>query len=254
MQNPIFITLVCSILLHVGAGLSLYFFSEQQQLKFPILPAQRVTVNLRVTKPSDSMTEKRKKPAQKKVVTTSGASENKHIVPLVQPEKTKPVKQALPVEKVLIAEKKPELKKERPKKAEPEGKSAQKVKEETLPQTVVAKDIREILVTSEVENAKVQGASSQYRLIETPRYSGRQEQPVYPYRARRMGQEGTVVLDVKLDGKGNIFSMEVETTSGHKSLDKAALKAVARWRFLPLVENGRGIPSRVKIPVKFRLR
>ena len=43
-------------------------------------------------------------------------------------------------------------------------------------------------------------------------------------------------------------------SSGHHSLDRAALAAVRTWHFLPAMRDGRPVPSWVEIPVRFHLR
>lgn len=77
--------------------------------------------------------------------------------------------------------------------------------------------------------------------------------PNYPPLAKKMRQEGLVMLTVVIDRKGMPVKVEVEQSSGYQLLDKAALEAVRRWRFQP--ERIGNIPteSRVTIPVRFRL-
>jgi protein TonB len=79
------------------------------------------------------------------------------------------------------------------------------------------------------------------------------EQPRYPAQARRRNQQGVVLLEVRLDARGAQREIRLLRSSGFPSLDRAALEAVAEWRFHPEVINGRGVPSRVQIPVEFAL-
>lgn len=81
----------------------------------------------------------------------------------------------------------------------------------------------------------------------------KQPKPHYPRLARRRGQEGTVWLRVQIDTAGKARSIEIERSSGFEILDKAALKAVRSWRFLPALQDGQARVSYVKIPVKFQL-
>lgn len=79
------------------------------------------------------------------------------------------------------------------------------------------------------------------------------QQPRYPSQARRRNQQGTVLLEVRLDERGAQRSLSVLRSSGVASLDRAAVEAVARWRFNPETSNGRAVPSRVQIPIQFAL-
>jgi len=77
--------------------------------------------------------------------------------------------------------------------------------------------------------------------------------PRYPSKARRLGLEGRVVLRVVVDADGNATSVDVAHSSGHAILDRAARKAVKRWRFQPARQRGGATASTVDVPVSFRL-
>lgn len=78
--------------------------------------------------------------------------------------------------------------------------------------------------------------------------------PPYPPDAWQAGIEGRVVLKAKIDVDGTVDDISVETSSGHKSLDKAALDAVKRWKFEPARRFGRAIVYEVAVPVRFSIR
>ncbi len=77
--------------------------------------------------------------------------------------------------------------------------------------------------------------------------------PRYPSQARRRNQQGVVLVEVRLDSRGEQRERKVARSSGVESLDHAALDAVGRWRFLPETVAGQPVPSRVRIPVEFAL-
>jgi protein TonB len=77
--------------------------------------------------------------------------------------------------------------------------------------------------------------------------------PQYPPSAVRSGIEGTVVLVISIDAKGNVLDVEVEKSSRNRDLDRAAITAARKWRFSPQIENGVAVPSRVRVPVDFNL-
>ncbi len=77
--------------------------------------------------------------------------------------------------------------------------------------------------------------------------------PEYPRKARRRGLEGRVILRVVVDPAGKPARVEVSEGSGHGLLDRAAVRAVRRWRFTPARRNGRAVGGEVLVPVVFRL-
>jgi protein TonB len=77
--------------------------------------------------------------------------------------------------------------------------------------------------------------------------------PPYPEFARREGRQGLAVLDVLVAPDGAPTEIRIATTSGSAELDDAAIKAVARWRFVPATQDGARIDARIRIPIRFRL-
>jgi protein TonB len=77
--------------------------------------------------------------------------------------------------------------------------------------------------------------------------------PVYPYRARERGQEGRVLLDIVVAVDGTAAEVSVRTSSGVRSLDRAAVRAVRAGRFPPATRLGRPLQAALTLPVTFRL-
>lgn len=90
-------------------------------------------------------------------------------------------------------------------------------------------------------------------LSSKPSFREPPRQPRYPSQARRRNQQGVVLLEVRLDELGRQRSLNVLRSSGVESLDRAALQAVAAWRFNPETTDGQAVPSRVHIPIQFAL-
>lgn len=78
--------------------------------------------------------------------------------------------------------------------------------------------------------------------------------PVYPYRARQRGQQGQVVLQVRVTAGGAAEKVTVLRSSGVRALDRAALRAVRHWQFEPATRLGRPVPATLRLPVTFELR
>lgn len=77
--------------------------------------------------------------------------------------------------------------------------------------------------------------------------------PEYPPAARRMGEEGQVVLRVLVNERGRPERAEIQTSSGSMRLDDAARRAVLRAVFKPHIEDGRPIAVYAVIPIRFQL-
>ena len=77
--------------------------------------------------------------------------------------------------------------------------------------------------------------------------------PRYPPLARRRGWEGVVRLRVRVLEDGSCDQANIATSSGHESLDEAALAAVKQWRFVPAKRGDDPVVSWVVIPIVFKL-
>lgn len=79
--------------------------------------------------------------------------------------------------------------------------------------------------------------------------------PPYPARALRQELEGTVLLEVLVDIDGRPLEVTVSRSSGHRELDRAALRHVLeRWRFQPALRDGRPVQAIGLVPIGFALR
>jgi periplasmic protein TonB len=78
--------------------------------------------------------------------------------------------------------------------------------------------------------------------------------PRYPAAARRRGAQGTVILNVHIDEQGRVADLWLFESSGHRSLDTAAIEAVTGWRFEPGMHGDRPVAMWVRIPVRFELQ
>ncbi|KJV25282.1 hypothetical protein VI06_19510 [Aquitalea magnusonii] len=77
--------------------------------------------------------------------------------------------------------------------------------------------------------------------------------PVYPPSSRRNGEEGRVLLRVRVSAAGQAEAVDVQHGSGFSRLDDAAREAVANWRFTPARRGAQAIASTVIVPITFRL-
>ncbi len=87
-----------------------------------------------------------------------------------------------------------------------------------------------------------------------PRPVAGNPKPHYPLLARNKGIEGRVVVNVLVSAQGTVKTISVGQSSGSRLLDKAALQTVKKWRFHPVLHNGKAVPSSETIPVVFKLK
>jgi protein TonB len=77
--------------------------------------------------------------------------------------------------------------------------------------------------------------------------------PPYPPASRRLGEEGKVILRVRVSPEGNAEEAEVKTSSGSSRLDETARRTVRRWQFIPARRGGTAVESWVLVPILFKL-
>lgn len=77
-------------------------------------------------------------------------------------------------------------------------------------------------------------------------------EPEYSEEARKAKFQGTVVLFVVVDEKGNPRELKVVRALG-LGLDEKAIEAVQKWRFKPGVKDGRPVAVAATVEVNFRL-
>lgn len=77
--------------------------------------------------------------------------------------------------------------------------------------------------------------------------------PNYPAVARRLKLQGTATIRVLVTAEGRPKSVTLETSSGSRILDEAALDAVQHWSFVPARRGRISVSAEVDVPVRFHL-
>ena len=77
--------------------------------------------------------------------------------------------------------------------------------------------------------------------------------PAYPEAARTQRISGTVMLIVDIAADGSVSGAEVDRGEPAGVFDDAALAAVANWKFQPAMKDGKAVPSRVRVPIAFKI-
>lgn len=78
--------------------------------------------------------------------------------------------------------------------------------------------------------------------------------PTYPIQSLRNHEQGTVLLRVEVDTRGQPVVVSIERSSGSRTLDQAARQQVLKhWRFEPALRDGVAVPAIGMVPVQFSL-
>jgi TonB family protein len=77
--------------------------------------------------------------------------------------------------------------------------------------------------------------------------------PEYPQSALAKGLSGSVLLSFTVDGKGDTRDVQVLQSTPAGVFDRAAISAVKRWRYNPVIVNGSAVEVPSKTLVRFEL-
>lgn len=75
--------------------------------------------------------------------------------------------------------------------------------------------------------------------------------PRYPREALNRNIGGIVRVQVVVGQDGRVERMELAESSGDRFLDRAAMEAVRRWRFIPATRNGQPVTASIIVPLEF---
>jgi len=78
-------------------------------------------------------------------------------------------------------------------------------------------------------------------------------QPIYPTKAENAKTEGWVELDFTVSESGAVKDVSVHAVSTPGVFEDAAVKAVSQWRYKPFLSDGKQVPVRTEIRVRFSL-
>jgi protein TonB len=107
-------------------------------------------------------------------------------------------------------------------------------------------------IAAEPSAASQQPAAPPVLREATPEYD-ENPAPEYPRRARQLGFEGTVVLNVMINPKGGVEDVKIAVSSGYSLLDQSALRSVKAWRFKPARRGDQPVAAWVQVPVRYTL-
>jgi periplasmic protein TonB len=88
--------------------------------------------------------------------------------------------------------------------------------------------------------------------VDQPLKAISQPAPVYSTYLRHASVEGNVVVSFEVNSKGQVVN-PVIVRSTDRLFDEPTLRAIASWRYIPAVKDGRPVNTRVNELVQFRI-
>ena len=90
--------------------------------------------------------------------------------------------------------------------------------------------------------------------VDAPPKPHRAIKPDYPKGARQRGEQGDVVLEIRVNDVGTVDRVEVVSSCGFSELDEAAVRAAKSARFTPAKSGKRSVASTARLTLTFRLK
>ena len=80
-----------------------------------------------------------------------------------------------------------------------------------------------------------------------------QMRPLYPRKAKMLKKEGVVTMEFTITESGLVRDIKVIKAEPPGFFEKSAVRALAKWKFKPKVENGQAVPQRATLDFEFSL-
>jgi len=90
--------------------------------------------------------------------------------------------------------------------------------------------------------------------IDAPPKPNKAIKPDYPKGARQRGEQGDVVLEIRVNAAGIVDRVDVVSSCGFSELDEAAVRAARAARFTPAKSGGSPVASTARLTLAFKLR
>ena len=113
--------------------------------------------------------------------------------------------------------------------------------------------INRTIEQSEQSNNSPAIAPRQARLDAPPKPK-RNIRPDYPKGARQRGEQGDVILEIRVNAEGTVDDVKVATSSGFAELHEAAVKAARTAKFSPARSGRDPVASTARLKLQFKLK
>ena len=90
--------------------------------------------------------------------------------------------------------------------------------------------------------------------IDAPPKPHKTIKPDYPKGARQRGEQGEVILEIRVNAAGIVDRVDVVSSCGFSELDEAAVRAARTARFTPAKSGGSPVASTARLQLDFKLK
>ncbi len=117
------------------------------------------------------------------------------------------------------------------------------ISEFSLPSAPSAIDLTAPITTEglQIDNSRATTATANDRELTAIRENALS----YPQMARRKRLEGWVTFNYMVNKEGKVLDIEIVESSPPRVFDRVVLKEVSKWRYLPRLEKGQAVATRV---------
>ena len=102
--------------------------------------------------------------------------------------------------------------------------------------------------------ARVSPAAPRQARIDAPPQTKRNIKPEYPKGARQRGEQGDVVVEIRVNARGEVDDVKVAVSSGFAELDEAAVRAAKAAKFSPARCGRDAVASTARLKLQFKLK
>ena len=128
---------------------------------------------------------------------------------------------------------------------------------ELIPEQAPARPARESTSDEVAQAPSTAGSAAQapkQAKIDAPPKPHKTIKPDYPKGARQRGEQGDVVLEIRVNAAGIVDRVDIVSPSGFSELDEAAVRAARAARFTPAKSGGSSVASTARLTLTFKLK
>ena len=113
---------------------------------------------------------------------------------------------------------------------------------------------KEHLTIRPVEYSAISQPAPRQARLDAPPKPKRNIKPDYPKGARQRGEQGDVVVEIRVNAKGTVDAVTVAASSGFPELDEAAVRAARAAKFSPARSGRDPVASTARLKLQFKLK
>ena len=148
----------------------------------------------------------------------------------------------------------PEAKRERPLPPDAGEIRFPEPKEDARIKTEGTKTKDERRETKDVKPVSAPTVAPRQARLDAPPKPKRNIRPDYPKGARQRGEQGDVVLEIRVNVEGTVDDVKVAVSSGFAELDEAAVRAAKAAKFSPARSGRDPVASTARLKLQFKLK